>query len=119
MAKTLNPVLGMLAVLIWGASLHAGEAAPAAAGQDEARTSVIVPAGTTEDYPGADSRTSVDFRGDTLKTVLEFLSTRSNLNIRTLDDAILDLRVTFKLDNVSWREILNFLAEKYGLIVDD
>jgi type IV pilus assembly protein PilQ len=63
-------------------------------------------------------RTSVDFKGESLKDVLDFLSTRSGINIRAMDEKTLELKVTFKLDNVGWRDILGFMAEKYRLIVD-
>jgi type IV pilus assembly protein PilQ len=121
MAKILKPTLGWLAVLAWsGAALCAGEskttADPKAA---EGKTAVIVPAGSTQRAASPEARTSPDFKGESLKLVLDFLSTRSGVNIRVLDDKDLDIKVTFSLDNVSWREILSFLAEKYGLIVDD
>ena len=123
MSEILKPTLGLLAVLAWsGASLCAGEAkAPAdPKAAESGKTAVIVPAGSTQRAAAPEALTSVDFKGENLKVVLDFLSTRSNLNIRALDDKDLEnIKVTFSLDNVSWREILNFLAEKYGLMVDD
>ncbi len=115
MSKMLKPTLTTLAVLAWGGSLLAGEAATA-----DAKAAVIVPADASGRPSNPEARTSVDFKGESLKVVLDFLSTRSSLNIRALDDKDLEtIKVTFNLENVSWREILNFLAEKYGLIVDD
>lgn len=91
----------------------AGEKAPA----KEERTATI---GSTapKALAGGGVRMSVDFKGEPLGDVLDFLSTRSGVNIRTIDDASLDLRLTFKLDSVTWRDVLTFMAEKYKLIVD-
>ena len=54
-----------------------------------------------------------------LKQVLDYLSTVSNKNIRVKRDKDNKLLVTFKLENVTYRAILDFIARKYGMIVDD
>jgi len=119
MSEILKPTLGLLAVLAWsGTSLCAvaGETGP----ELDPKAAVIIPAGGAGRTLGAESRAPVNFKGHSLRDVLDFLSTSSRLNIRALDDKELDnLKVTFSLDNVTWRETLAFLAEKYGLIVDD
>jgi type IV pilus assembly protein PilQ len=54
-----------------------------------------------------------------LKQVLDYLSTFSNHNIRVVKDKDNRLLVTFKLENVTYRAILDFIARKYGMVVDD
>ncbi len=116
MPKTLKLTLGTLALLALGFTAVAGE--PAKEPKRDERTTTI---GTTAPKMtlGPGDRTSVDFQGDSLKVVLDFLSTSSGMNIRTLDDKTLELKITFKLDNVNWRDILSFMAEKYKLIIDE
>lgn len=54
-----------------------------------------------------------------LKQVLDYLSTVSNINIRVVKEKDNKLPVSFKLENVTYRAILDFIARKYGLMVDD
>jgi len=54
-----------------------------------------------------------------LKQVLDYLSTVSNKNIRVLKEKDNKLLVTFKLENVTYRAILDFIARKYGMVVDE
>ena len=120
MAKILKPTLLTLAVLVWGAWLSAGEAKPAAPKGSTPKATVIVPAAGGDESAGPEARIpTAEWTGENLKVVLDYLSIHSGVNIRALDDKDLDLKVTLSLDNVSWKEILRFLAEKYGLVVDD
>lgn len=54
-----------------------------------------------------------------LKQVLDYLSTVSGKNIRVKRDKDNKLLVTFKLENVTYRAIIDFVSRKYGMIVDD
>jgi len=54
-----------------------------------------------------------------LKQVLDYLSTISNVNIRVVKEKDNKLPVTFRLDNVTYRAVLDFIAKKYGMIIDD
>ena len=54
-----------------------------------------------------------------LKQVLDYLSTVSGKNIRVVKEKDNKLLVTFKLENVTYRAILDFVARKYGMLVDD
>ncbi|MHC4916457.1 MAG: secretin N-terminal domain-containing protein [Planctomycetota bacterium] len=113
----MRAALGTLAILSIVLAAPAGEPEKEKDKDESEKTAVI---GTTAPVVtlGPSARTSVDFKGESLKDVLDFLSTRSGMNIRSLDDKTLELKVTFKLENVTWRDILSFMAEKYKLIVD-
>ena len=54
-----------------------------------------------------------------LKQVLDYLSTISNVNIRVVKEKDNKLPVSFRLENVTYRAVLDFIARKYGMIVDD
>lgn len=54
-----------------------------------------------------------------LKQVLDYLSTISNINIRVVKEKDNKLPVSFRLENVTYRAVLDFIARKYGMIVDD
>ena len=54
-----------------------------------------------------------------LKQVLDYLSTLSNINIRVVKEKDNKLPVSFRLENVTYRAVLDFIARKYGMIVDD
>jgi len=54
-----------------------------------------------------------------LKQVLDYLSTVSGKNIRVVKEKDNKLLITFKLENVTYRAILDFVARKYGMVVDD
>src|SRR5437660_921742 len=54
-----------------------------------------------------------------LKQVLDYLSTISNVNIRVVKEKDNKIPVTFRLENVTYRAVLDFIARKYGMIVDD
>lgn len=54
-----------------------------------------------------------------LKQVLDYLSTVSNVNIRVVKEKDNKLPVSFKLENVTYRAILDFIARKYGMMIDD
>src|ERR1700710_1704661 len=54
-----------------------------------------------------------------LKQVLDYLSTISNINIRVVKEKDNKLPVSFRLENVTYRAVLDFIAKKYGMIVDD
>jgi type IV pilus assembly protein PilQ len=54
-----------------------------------------------------------------LKTVLEYLKSVSGVNIVALPEKEGDLLVTLDLENVTYRGVLDFVARKYGLAVDD
>lgn len=54
-----------------------------------------------------------------LKQVLDYLSQVSGKNIRCKKDKDNKLLVTFKLEKVTYRTILDFIAKKYGMVVDD
>jgi type IV pilus assembly protein PilQ len=114
MPNKLTLTLSALVVLGFAVAAVAGEPAPA--DKDEKTATIGTTAPQVALKPG--ERTSVDFKGESLKDVLDFLSTRSGMNVRALDDKTLELKVTFKLDAVTWRDILEFMAEKYKLIVD-
>jgi len=114
MPKTLKLTLATLGLL--GLGLTAVAAQPTKKDDPEKSATIGTTAPVEVLRPG--DRTSVDFKGESLKDVLDFLSTRSGMNIRALDEKTLELKVTFKLDNVNWRDILTFMAEKYRLIVD-
>lgn len=119
MPKTASFALGILAVVAWGATGKAGEGAqPAPAGEGRAVT-IVQPSARAESAAPEAKIPVADFRGDSLKVVLDLLSTKSGINIRCLDDKVAETKVTFCLESVTWREVLSFLADKYGLIVDD
>lgn len=125
-----NLALGLLAVLPACVPGLAGEAAapapapapaaPAEEAEPAGRGVTIVTLGRSPEVlgPGA-IIPSVDFKGENLQTVLEFLSARSGINIKCPDDKALEMPIAFKLNNVSWRQVLEYLAEKYGLVIDD
>jgi hypothetical protein len=120
MLRTASLVLGTLAAAAWSVPGLAGEEAkPAPTATGEVRAVTIVESGSRSERAGSERKLSPDFRGDNLKIVLDFLSTNSGINIRCLDDKVAEIKVTFALSNVTWREVLEFLAEKYGLTVDD
>jgi len=54
-----------------------------------------------------------------LKQVLDFLSQVSRLNIRALREKEEKMLVSMELENVTYRGVLDFLAKKYGLLIDD
>ena len=54
-----------------------------------------------------------------LKQVLDYLSTVSGKNVRVVKEKDNKLLITFKLENVTYRAILDFVARKYGMVVDD
>ena len=54
-----------------------------------------------------------------LKQVLDYLRTVSGKNISVVKKKDENLPVSFKLENVTWRAILDFIARKYGMVVDD
>jgi type IV pilus assembly protein PilQ len=54
-----------------------------------------------------------------LKQVLDYLSTVSGKNIRVKKEKDNKLLVTLKLENVTYRAILDFIARKYGMTIDD
>ncbi len=54
-----------------------------------------------------------------LKQVLDYLSTVSGKNIRVVKEKDNKLLITFKLENVTYRAILDFIARKYGMVIDD
>jgi len=54
-----------------------------------------------------------------LKQVLDYLSTLSSKNIRCKKSKDERLPVTFKLEKVTYRTVLDFIAKKYGMVVDD
>jgi type IV pilus secretin PilQ/predicted competence protein len=54
-----------------------------------------------------------------LRQVLDYLSTVSGKNIRTKKVKDERLLVTFKLEKVTYRAVLDFIARKYGMLVDD
>ncbi|MCW8133639.1 MAG: hypothetical protein KIS92_25060 [Planctomycetota bacterium] len=54
-----------------------------------------------------------------LKQVLDFLSQVSRLNIRALSEKQERMLVSMELENVTYRGVLDYLAKKYGLLIDD
>jgi len=54
-----------------------------------------------------------------LKQILDYLRTVSGKNISVVKKKDENLPVSFKLENVTWRAILDFIARKYGMVVDD
>jgi type IV pilus assembly protein PilQ len=54
-----------------------------------------------------------------LQQVVDYLHTVSGKNIVILKEQAKKLLVSFKLENVTYRAILDFIARKYGLVVDD
>ena len=64
--------------------------------------------------------TSIDINERPLGQVLEYLSTRvSGKNIRVKKDKDAKIPITLKLENVTWRAVLDFIARKYGMIIDE
>jgi len=98
---------------------------PGSAGEDEER--VLVPkrvetvTGTGAEGSAKTSGAfiSLELNERPLKQVLDYLSTVSGKNIRVKKDKDNKLPVTFKLENVTYRAILDFIARKYGMTVDD
>ncbi|MCZ7647082.1 MAG: hypothetical protein M5U26_17805 [Planctomycetota bacterium] len=62
---------------------------------------------------------SLHVRERPLKVVLDYLSTVSGKNIRALTEEAERLPVTVDLDNVTYLTVLDFIAKKYALQVDD
>lgn len=98
----------------------------ARAGEDETpvinqRVVTIQPAGdqgvTAVSQRGA--LITLDVTERPLKQVLDYLSTISNVNIRVVKEKDNKIPVTFRLENVTYRAVLDFIARKYGMIVDD
>ena len=78
----------------------------------------------TDDKSGIASTTrgaliSLEVNERPLKQVLDYLSTVSNVNIRVVKEKDNKLPVSFKLENVTYRAILDFIARKYGMLIDD
>lgn len=53
-----------------------------------------------------------------LKLVLEYLSAVSGINIRAINDKVERLPVTVDLENVGHMAVLDFIAKKYGLMIE-
>lgn len=62
---------------------------------------------------------SLEVNEKPLKQVLDYLSTVSGKNIRVRKTKDERLLVSFKLENVTYTAILDFIARKYGMIVDN
>lgn len=62
---------------------------------------------------------SLHVRDRPLKVVLDYLSAVSGLNVRALTEEAERLPVTVDLDNVTYRTVLDYIAKKYSLQVDD
>jgi type II secretory pathway component GspD/PulD (secretin) len=93
-------------------------------GEDEAspvlkRVEVVGPAAASEAGKVVGALITLDVHERPLKQVLDYLSQVSGKNIRTKKTKDEKLLVTFKLENVTYRTILDFIAKKYGMSVDD
>lgn len=62
---------------------------------------------------------SLEVNDRPLQQVLDYLRTVSGKNIAVVKEKDKKLLVTFKLENVTYRAILDFIARKYGMVVDD
>jgi type II secretory pathway component HofQ len=98
------------------ASLSAGEEEP----QVLKRVEVIGGPAATDagKVVGAEIQT-IEVTERPLKQVLDYLSQISGKNIRCKKSKDERLPVTFKLEKVTYRTILDFIAKKYGMVVDD
>lgn len=84
------------------------------------RVEAVTGAGTAEGAAKTSGAfISLELNERPLKQVLDYLSTVSGKNIRVKKDKDNKLLVTFKLENVTYRAILDFIARKYGMTVDD
>jgi len=68
---------------------------------------------------GVGATITINFAERPLKQLLDYLTSVSNLNIRALKKKDEELLVSVHLENVGYRAVLDFIAKKYGLIVDD
>jgi len=83
------------------------------------RVEPITGLATQDTARAAGSLISLEVSERPLRQVLDYLSNVSGKNIRARKQKDERLLVTFKLDNVTWRAILDFIAKKYGMIVDE
>lgn len=98
-------------------------AGPAWAAEEEAqvlkRVEVVGAPGNAEAAKSAGGLISIEVTERQLKQVLDYLSTFSGKNIRCKKTKDERLPITFKLENVTYRTVLDFIAKKYGMTVDD
>ncbi|MCY3019460.1 MAG: hypothetical protein NTW87_10600 [Planctomycetota bacterium] len=83
------------------------------------RIEVIGARGMGEAAKSAGAKITIHVNERPLKQVLDYLSQVSNKNVRCKKPNVERLLVTFELENVTYRTILDFIAKKYGLVVDD
>ncbi len=67
---------------------------------------------------GRENLISIDIKERPLKLVLEYLSQVGGINIRALSEKVERLPVTVRLENVGYRAVLDFIAKKYGLMIE-
>lgn len=94
----------------------AGEEAPPVLKRVESLT-INEDAAQTASVQG--SLISLEVNDRPLQQVLDYLRTVSGKNIAVVKEKDKKLLVTFKLENVTYRAILDFIARKYGMVVDD
>jgi len=99
-------------------------AGTAVAGEDETpvlkRVEVIGGPATAEASRTAGTEIQViEVTERPLKQVLDYLSQISGKNIRCRKPKDERLLVSFKLERVTYRTVLDFIAKKYGMVVDD
>jgi len=112
-AKRAVPILLMLG-LGAGLSLAGEEEAPVLK-----RVEVVGGPATAETSKTVGAEIYIEVTERPLKQVLDYLSTLSNKNIRCKKTKDERLPVTFKLEKVTYRTVLDFIAKKYGMVVDD
>ena len=98
----------------------------AAAADDETpvakpRVEDIVTGNQPKKTPGVQTTIiqSIEINERPLEAVLDYLSRISGKNIRVKKDKDRKFPITLKLENVTWQAVLDFIARKYGMIVDE
>jgi type IV pilus assembly protein PilQ len=74
----------------------------------------LTPSGET-----AGGRATIHVEDRRLGDVLDYLRRQSDYNIVVIDEGIRDIKVTLSVDNVYWRDVLQLIAEKYSLELDE
>lgn len=107
-------VLCAFGLLALNSALSAGETDEPAPGVERVVALGAQPvAGNAED-----DTVTIHVDDQPLERVLEYLSNVQRINIQALTDATKQMKVTVHLENVGYRAVLDFIAKKYGLLVE-
>jgi len=97
--------------------------APARGGEPaetpEGTRTVVIGAPSAEEIAPGGRIPVIDIAEKRLEHVLEYLSHYGRVNIRATDQRTKELPVSVRLENVHWRDVLDYLAQVYKLVVDE